>query len=583
VTHVSYRQAAQNLRDNAGQWSAYESQGNCVILAGPGSGKTKTITLKIARLLSEEVVLPRRVACITFSNACVIEIRNRVKQLGIGTEAGLKLATVHSFFLTEIVMPFAPLCGMDLPQPLKVAPPTTYRDSLRMAAEQACAGRVPHGFTMACERLRRTVVDQTGAEWRDQDQRQTAAIELHQANLSRLGFIDFDGIVLAALRLVQEFAWVRKALEAKFPILVIDEYQDLGLPLHRMISKLLSETHIRIIAVGDPDQSIYGFTGARPELLRELARSPNVTPIKLAMNYRSGSSIIRASSALLGTREISAVQGRHPGHVEARATGGNISTQVEVALSNIVPALLLQHPSWRLGDIAVLYMSFHEGNAVAAAADRQQMPYFRQDNGFPIKRTPMVNWVCDAAKWCSGGWREGTILLADLINAWRSLRPGLIAARKAADAERELTGTLLLFRSESEQLSTWLPRFKDKVLSPMFENEAALADDQELFESIVAATRPGHPLHGYTVSMFGHGGRDRERINFMTLYACKGLEFEATIIVGADAGKIPNQYCSTDEEINEAARLLYVGLTRAKEYVYVLYSSRPSPFIELFT
>ncbi|RUE61517.1 UvrD-helicase domain-containing protein [Pseudomonas aeruginosa] len=110
----AYVLAAQDLRGNEDQWNAYESSGNCVILAGPGSGKTKTITIKIARLLAETVRPPQRIACITYSNACVGELRARLNKLGVDDGHRIVISTVHSFCLTELVLPYAAMANLGL-------------------------------------------------------------------------------------------------------------------------------------------------------------------------------------------------------------------------------------------------------------------------------------------------------------------------------------------------------------------------------------------------------------------------------------------------------------------------------------
>ena len=100
MTGVGYLDAAQELRRNPQQWAAYRSKGNCVVLAGPGSGKTKTLTLKVARLLSEEIHEKRGVACITYNNECVRELENRFEVLGIESGRRVFIGTLHSFSLT---------------------------------------------------------------------------------------------------------------------------------------------------------------------------------------------------------------------------------------------------------------------------------------------------------------------------------------------------------------------------------------------------------------------------------------------------------------------------------------------------
>src|SRR5262249_38681400 len=116
-----YLLAAEDLRDNPGQWRVYESRGHCVVLAGPGSGKTKVITTKLARILAEDVRPPRHVACITYSNECARELRRRLKRLGVDDRSRAFIGTVHSFCLQQVLRPFAHLAGSSFPSPLTVA------------------------------------------------------------------------------------------------------------------------------------------------------------------------------------------------------------------------------------------------------------------------------------------------------------------------------------------------------------------------------------------------------------------------------------------------------------------------------
>lgn len=163
-TAPPHLKAAEDLRGNDDQWRAYQSTGNCVILAGPGSGKTKTITVKIARLLAEDVHRPRRLACITYSNACVGELRSRLSKLGVYDGDRLLLSTVHSFCLTELVLPYAALAGLDVPDPLVVASPAQARKLFADAYREQLGGNAPSWFRMACDKLRRTVPDKSSDE-----------------------------------------------------------------------------------------------------------------------------------------------------------------------------------------------------------------------------------------------------------------------------------------------------------------------------------------------------------------------------------------------------------------------------------
>ena len=130
---TSYLLAAQSLRTNAGQWAAYESLGHCVVLAGPGSGKTKTLTIKMARLLAEDVAEPRGVACITFNNECARELESRLSDLGVEPGRRIFIGTVHSFSLTQIILPYARVARLGLPDDFHVATKSERGRALRAA------------------------------------------------------------------------------------------------------------------------------------------------------------------------------------------------------------------------------------------------------------------------------------------------------------------------------------------------------------------------------------------------------------------------------------------------------------------
>lgn len=113
-----YFVAAEDLRKNKGQWAAYEARGHCVVLAGPDSGKTKVLTVKLARLIAEDVAPPRGVACLTYNNECVRELTRRLARLGIRNSRNVFVGTVHSFCLKAVLLPYAKLGGLGLPDPL---------------------------------------------------------------------------------------------------------------------------------------------------------------------------------------------------------------------------------------------------------------------------------------------------------------------------------------------------------------------------------------------------------------------------------------------------------------------------------
>ena len=575
-----YIKVAEELRTNAGQWKAYESKKNCVILAGPGSGKTKTITIKIARLLDEELRRPQRLACITYSNECVRELRSRLSSLGVDDRRQILVSTIHSFALNEIVMPYASMAGITVPSPIVIAPPSKSL-ALFKTAYKKITGTLPGNkwFRTNLDKLRRTVPDKTSDEWKASNTQHTAIIEEYEQLLLDNGLIDFDGLVLAGLQAIENNEWVRKCLRAKFPIIVIDEYQDLGLPLHKMVCSLMNRANVRIIAVGDPDQSIYGFTGAKPRLLQDLYNLPHIERIQLKLNYRCATRIIKASKALLEHPPDSESHDGREGLITIDEVGGNVDTQARYALETIVPQMLKENPEWKLGDIAFLYPTYRQGSSIARCADELDIGYFRMDSQAPIKRTRLTEFLTDAAIWCSGGWKTGVVTLGQILKSWRLLRPGLKSELSVLEARVPLISTLFNNRDGSILLKDWIGKLYIAALKDAFDSEPGLVDELETLKNLYKLTKENQPLEHYTVEIFANQGRSPDRLNLITLHSSKGLEFQGVIIPGLEHGDFPNRYTTDDEALKEAIRLFYVGVTRAKSVIHLLFSQNESPLI----
>jgi superfamily I DNA/RNA helicase len=567
---ANYLSAAKELRRNERQWAAYESRGHCVVLAGPGSGKTKVLTTKMARMLAEDVRPPRGIACITFNNQCVKELKKRLGKLGIEEGARTFIGTVHSFCLREVVIPYAKLAGFDVPDPLNVIPPSE-QERLFATAVNAVLGDQNSQFVRTpFDEFRRTVLDRTSEEWTGND-RYAPLVSKYEQLLKEVGKIDFDGMALSGLTLIKANAWVRKALKAKYPILVVDEYQDLGIPLHQIVIQLCFEGGIRLFAVGDPDQSIYGFTGARPALMNELASRGDVEVVHLRLNYRCGKTIIVASTtALAETRDFESAED-HEGVVQDYQCQNGFDEQVELTVETIVPEALNRRKGRKLGDIGILYLNQYDGGTIAQAVEAAGVEYVRFDQGNPYQRTPAISWLEDCASWCAGGWKLGEPKLSNILHGWMRFNPSLSKESETMACRRDLVRFLFTNRSPDVRLLNWLSQFATHGLFARFENDATLADESEAIKALHEASKDGNPLADYTVANFGGQRGSPERLNLTTIHSAKGLEYEVVIMLGLEQGRIP-YYKTAPHQEKEARRLFYVAMTRARYEVHLLWS-----------
>lgn len=257
----------------------------------------------------------------------------------------------------------------------------------------------------------------------------------------------------------------------------------------------------------------------------------------------------------------------------------DVRGQADYALADIVPALLVQNENWKPGDIAVLYRSYIEGNSAAAAADQLGYSYFRLDNGSAVKRSRLTEWLTDCARWCSGGWKSGAVTLGDILKVWRGLRRSMTRESDILAARAKLISFLFAHRDGTLALRNWLSAAGKAAINEIVEEEPGLGNEQEIFEELLEASKPGGKLAEYTVETFGNQGRSPDQINLMTLHSSKGLEFQAVIMIGLEEGAIPSSYARTAEEVEEAGRLFYVGLTRAMSSVHLMYAFKESPLI----
>jgi len=372
---------------------------------------------------------------------------------------------------------------------------------------------------------------------------------------------------------------------------MVDEYQDLGVPLHRMVMSLCFRAGVRLFAVGDADQSIYGFTGAKPELLRQLSERKDVMAVTLPFNYRSAPEIVAAAEAALGEQRGYSATTDKKGIVDIHYFENGLEEQANAIIEELIPAALERDKKRKLGDVAVIYTDLYDGNLVSGFAAEAGLEFVRIDSGAPIPATPLIRWLQDCAAWCAGGWKRAQPKLRGLIGSWFRFNPSVDLATDLRLIQGGVVRYLFTNRDPDTPLKTWLEGFAKEVLRPAFDREGTLREEEKHVTTLAGLTDKGKELENATIATFSGKGGSPNHLNLITLHSAKGLEYDVVFLLGMDQGRLPSWRDNSAEKIAEARRRFYVGVTRAKREVHLTYSgfttnqngyrfdNGPSPFL----
>jgi len=350
--------------------------GPCLVLAGAGSGKTRVITHKIARLIQAGLE-PQRIAAITFTNKAAAEMRERAKGL-IGRDARkVVVCTFHALgvrmmredgAVLGLKPKFSILDSDDVTKILKDAGGTT----------DAATARIWQ-WTISKWKNMGLNAAQAEAQAVDDNERVTARIMArYEERLTAYQSVDFDDLIGMPLKLLRDHAEVREKWQATLGHVLVDEYQDTNATQYEVLKAIVGERG-RFTAVGDDDQSIYGWRGATLDNLRKLPVDfPNLKVVKLEQNYRSTSAILRAANNVIGPNPklfpktlFSELGEGEPVRV---VDADNEQHEAERAVARIVSLReTSQHKEFR--DFAVLYRANHQARVFEQALRKAQIPY----------------------------------------------------------------------------------------------------------------------------------------------------------------------------------------------------------------
>jgi len=558
-----------------------------LVAAGPGTGKTHTLTQRIAALIASGKTDPERVCAVTFTNRAADELRERlVRALGNAAER-LFVGTFHRFCLERL---------------------RRNGDELEVIGPESRERLLKRLFPGLGKPERSRLSEQIAACFLD-EAASAPSVEVldYRAELDRLGAVDLDGVVPLLLRRMADEPLFREQVCGGIDQLFVDEFQDLNAPQYRLV-ELLAE-RAAVFAIGDPDQAIYGFRGSNPVYFRRFGETPGTRCISLVRNYRSAALLIEAASAVIS---------RNPGRDRApllpvAAQAGIIELhrlptpaaeaelivgRIEQLMGGISSFSLAsgrggdQGAGRSFGDIAVLYRLTRQADELAEALHRRGIP-FQLVGATPYFLSaavrPLTRFILAAA-----GSRETACWLSLLVDL-----PGFGAATlERLDAELPLSGDFLDLAGKTE-LPGHIRRRLDE-LSAALAGLRASAAAEGLSASMTGAVPflgidAAHPDCVRLLALAGSFGTDldafarhlrdyaaetvydrrAEAVGLMTLHAAKGLEFPVVFMAGCEEGLLP---CTLwdDADVEEERRLFYVGMTRAREaLVFTAASNRP--------
>ena len=553
-------------------------EGPLMVLAGPGSGKTTVITYRALQLIKEGGVPPRQILVITFSKAAAIEMESRFMSASKAVKAEACIfGTFHGIFFRVLRKRY----GYGLEQVLQ-------ENDRREMIRRLLDFEADEDMLMAI----RSEISLVKNELHDLQYYNSTIMGAGEFRQLFSGYeeakkeqnkIDFDDMLTYCLQLWRQEPDCLAFWQRKFPYIMVDEFQDINHVQYECMRLLSAKPH-HLCIVGDDDQSIYRFRGARPEfLLRFPDDYPLVKQVKLETNYRSTDTIIAFSNTLITQNKV-----RYDKHIVGTGEKGPSPKIVVCRDQNHeaahVAAQIKKHPN--LDEVAVIYRTNMQARAFVDAFLQANIPYVVKDEISVIYE----HWVAlDIFAYLQGHVERivnkpfrfiSKAFLQKAKQEKRHIFEYYTQSEMLNTAQQQRIEELMLNVRAVKKLSTakaihyirkkagyddYIKDYCDyRKINPAGLYEIAA----ELQESAEAFPRPEDFIaHAEEVkNAKDHSG---ERVTLSTMHSAKGLEFDTVYIAGAVEGLIPHERSKTAAEIEEERRLFYVGATRAKRHLYI--------------
>ena len=511
-----------------------------MIVAGPGTGKTKTLTARIAYLLSQGVSASSILA-LTFTNKAASEMRERVG--GLATASGMPaIATFHALCLDILRRE----------QKIEVQFAT---DAHRAAAiKEALRRTTRKGLTQREAALH--ISRQKGAI--SPSGEHAGLVAAYNARLNELGVTDFDDLILKTYNLLRQNPYVRDHQRARYAHILIDEFQDTS-ELQWALVQLLRGSD-SVFVIGDPKQSIYGFRGVTRDMFEVFrANFQDCLQVTLDTNYRSRSAIVSVSNAIFPNDQALRAHHEAPGVVRVMQTlneyveADAVVRMIEEGVGGTTMLNATSSGSGRFCDFAIVYRTHRVAKVVEQRLYDSGIPYQVVGEGSPYDQ-PEIRAVIDSLLWLNGG---DALPRVKGLNS--SAVQGILKDISTADTVSRIAETIaerLYGAQDDTRKKLQLHQFIGTLV-----RFASLEAYAAYFESLTSQDFYDHRADAVTL---------------LTIHASKGLEFEHVIVLAAEEGVLPHIRKSEAPDIDEERRLFYVALTRAKQELTILHAKKRS-------
>lgn len=551
------------------QREAVESEARALlIIAGPGTGKTRVLTHRIAHLISRGSLDPKKVLAVTFTQRAAVEMRERLERLlgPQGNGGKIRVQTLHAWgfeFIRRFWRPMGLRCEPS------VADEGARSWALEVALKKMGGGLRGLEKRRALEGISRW--KQAGAKVGMDE-----VLEFYNAELREAGLVDYEDLLLLPLQLLREREDIRGEMAEEIGHLFVDELQDLN-PLQVALLELLLGPKTCVTAVGDPDQSIYGFRGASPENFLGLTRKiPDLVPFVLETNYRSKAEIVRGAFGLITHNEPlfqrSLVPRRpHGGAIylhlawSEREEGLFVAKEIERLLrgtSHLAMQSIAERPGESpivgFGDIAVLCRVHH------------LLPGFQEI--LEAHGIPCMRWASE---------EEGSSSLDLLLWALRKVA-GMVVPPRAGWKQLEDELEEMIRGGSPPAPRDILPSVIDNLEKFSPSALGAAKSDGSIRRLLEASQRWSGDLRSFLdywsmISLEDQPVGRADKVSLITVHGAKGLEFSVVFVVGCEEGIFPLFSEAGAVDLREERRLFFVAMTRAKELLYLTASRRRAP------